>query len=88
MLGLCTDYLFLEEMSPGLVFRFHFAVHAVFLTCHLIFLVFLHFLQLFVEDNVVLELVFILQKERVLDNVGESHALFAVHYENALEEVL
>jgi hypothetical protein len=88
VLGLRTDGLLLEQVGARLVFGLHFAVEAVLLADGVVLLVLLGLLQLVVEGDVLLELALVVCEERVLDDVGEGHALLAVHHEDALEEVL
>lgn len=88
VLRLAADCLLLQQVCPRLVLRLHLRVKPILLSSCLILLVFLRLLQLVIEGHVVLEFSLVLGQQGVLHDIGESHSFLAVHYENALEEVL
>jgi len=89
MLRFFADSFLLQEMSSRLVFRLHFTiVYTILKFLGLIFNEFFIVLDLFVEDHILLEFVFVFEKKRVFDYIRKSHSFFAVHYENALKKVL
>lgn len=88
VLGAVGDSFLLQQFGPGLVFRLRLVEHSVLVVVQLVLHELLVLLQLIVEDHIVLELVLILEKQRVPDHVGEGESLLAVHHENLPEEVL
>jgi len=88
MFGLVADILFLEKMRSWLILGLHLTIHAIFIIDDFILLVLFVIFELVVKNYIFFELVFVVQKERMLDNVGKTHSLLAVYYEDSLEEIL
>ena len=88
MLVLTANGVLLEQSSPGLILRLHLTLLPILIVVHLVLEDLLVLLDLVVEDDILLELVLIVDKQRMLDYARERHSLLAIHHEDPFEEVL
>jgi hypothetical protein len=88
MFGLRTHSFLLQKMRPRIILRLHLAIEAILIFIYLILEKLLVFFQLVIENNIVFELVFVVCKERMLNNVRKGHPLLAIYHEYSLEKIL
>jgi len=87
MLRFLRNSFFLEKMGTSVVLWLHLAAFYLKLL-GLIFLILFVFLILVVKNDIVFEVVFILEEQRMFDYAGKSHSFFAVYHENSFEKIL
>ena len=88
MLTFLADCLFLEQMSSGLIFRFHLRISSVLKFVRLISEILFILLELIVKHDILFEFILVVMEKRMFNYIGECHSFLTVHHENSPEEIL